>query len=216
MPYAITLTGATTADVAQVKHRLAALHKVPVAQVDRFFTGRPVVVKTTHDAEAAHRIHAAYTAAGAVCRIDEVSDARHMTCPKCGFQQPHAKVCQRCKVIVDKYQPTAPATPPPTLRDAAETAKQVLADVAGTVTSTITHKVTDAKTTRPAASPQRRQGITYYLLLLFAGGAFALGLWILSISGTALQEIEGMLVLIMAAVFFSGVSIIDAISRRRD
>lgn len=30
-----------------------------------------------------------------------------MICPKCGWEQPQANVCQRCKIIIAKYRPSS-------------------------------------------------------------------------------------------------------------
>ena len=61
-------------DQGTVKKNLAALFKIPPAQADRFFAGKPITIKTNVNEETARKYYRAFTQAGAVCRIVRAAD----------------------------------------------------------------------------------------------------------------------------------------------
>jgi uncharacterized protein YbjQ (UPF0145 family) len=58
-------------DLQQVKTKVAALYKVPVAQCERLFSGQPVKIKENLDYQTAQKYQHAFERTGAVCRIEE-------------------------------------------------------------------------------------------------------------------------------------------------
>ena len=62
-------------DPETVKQNLAALFKVPVAEVETLFTNAPVVLKEGLDADTARQDQEAFEATGAICRMEVQSPA---------------------------------------------------------------------------------------------------------------------------------------------
>jgi uncharacterized protein YbjQ (UPF0145 family) len=58
-------------NLQQVKTKIAALYKVPVAQCERLFSGQPVKIKENLDYQTAQKYQHAFERTGAVCRIEE-------------------------------------------------------------------------------------------------------------------------------------------------
>lgn len=115
----------------EVKKNLAALFKISVAKIEKYFVGRPVVIRKNADRETADKIEKAFRDAGAVCRAEpivepDVDETPHlemeqqsrppvsrapetMECPKCGFQQEQGKECVRCGVVIRKFVQETPS-----------------------------------------------------------------------------------------------------------
>ena len=109
----------------EVKKRLAKLFKIDAATVERFFTGKPVIVKKGVSAEIAQKIKDAFGKAGAKCGLksyaetEQVSDSEwdyddtsqiilsmeigFITCPKCGVEQEDLGECKKCGLLYEKH-----------------------------------------------------------------------------------------------------------------
>jgi len=59
-------------DIEKVKQNLASIFHTDVAKIERFFKGRPVVVKDKLTLETAKKYKTTFHKAGAVCRIEPV------------------------------------------------------------------------------------------------------------------------------------------------
>ena len=127
MKYAVICKGKIKDDenVDEVKKRLAKIFKIDAATVERFFTGKPVIVKKGLDAEIAQKVKDAFGKAGAKCGLksyeeaDPVADNEwdyddtsqiilsmevgFITCPKCGFEQEDLGECQKCGLLYEKH-----------------------------------------------------------------------------------------------------------------
>lgn len=114
--------------VEEVKKNLRSLLKLDAKSVERFFSGKPIVIKKGLDQKTALKYKKALEKAGALCKIDN-SDAddpqenpnlsedispvlpqddlpdqtRIMTCPKCNHVQAETDICIKCGTDVKKY-----------------------------------------------------------------------------------------------------------------
>ncbi|MFQ5432836.1 MAG: hypothetical protein ACE5EN_10070 [Nitrospinota bacterium] len=127
MKYAVICKGKVKdgETVEEVKKRLAIIFKIDAGTVDRFFTGKPVIVKKGVDEDTALKIKSAFGKAGAKCGLksyketEQVADDEwdyddtsqiilsmevgFITCPKCGFEQEDLGECQKCGLLYEKY-----------------------------------------------------------------------------------------------------------------
>ncbi|MBI5846763.1 MAG: DUF2628 domain-containing protein [Nitrospirae bacterium] len=72
--YKVLLSGETLSghQLAETKKQLAVAFSLSADSIDRFFIGKPVIVKTTTDIETAEKFKALFEKAGAVCFIKQV------------------------------------------------------------------------------------------------------------------------------------------------
>ena len=127
MKYAVICKGKIKdgENVAEVKKRLAKMFKIDAATVERFFTGKPVIVKKGVDGDIALKIKSAFGKAGAKCglksyeEVNQVADDEWdyddtsqiilsmevglITCPKCGLEQEDFGECQKCGLLYEKH-----------------------------------------------------------------------------------------------------------------
>ena len=118
-------------DAEEVKKNLAAFFKISVERIEKYFVGRPVVIRKNADHQTAVKIERAFRDAGAVCRaepivetsVDEIpklemeqespalesSAPETMECPKCGFQQEKAEECAHCGIVIAKFVQKTPS-----------------------------------------------------------------------------------------------------------
>lgn len=71
--YQVVFTGeiASGQQLEEVKTRVAALYKLPVARCERLFTGNKVTIKRELDYAMAEKYRAAFEKTGALCAIEE-------------------------------------------------------------------------------------------------------------------------------------------------
>ncbi len=108
-----------------VKKNLASLFKANITDIEKIFTGKPVVVKEKVSQEIALKFQEAFKQAGAVCRIEAITPPATakkvpkkavkqaaqqqavqpgmMICPKCGFEQKQSPKCKQCSIFIKKY-----------------------------------------------------------------------------------------------------------------
>jgi hypothetical protein len=124
-------------DVEEVKKKLAALCKVSDEKIEKYFQGRPMLIRSDVDYQTAVKYQTAFRSAGAVCIAEPIAESHpgeieeagldrpgtvaagqteKMDCPKCGTEQDLADECVSCGVVVQKYlertsSPSAPVTP---------------------------------------------------------------------------------------------------------
>lgn len=118
-------------DAEEVKKNLAALFKISAERIEKYFVGRPVVIRNNADHQTAGKIEKAFRDAGAVCRaeaivesdVDEIpnlemeqqsrppesSAPETMKCPKCGFQQEQGEECGHCGIVIRKFVQKTPS-----------------------------------------------------------------------------------------------------------
>jgi hypothetical protein len=102
---------------------LAKLYNTGEDKIERFFSGKRLVVKKDVDHQTAMKYVKAFERAGAVCRVEELEthtgleqplvlekDTEKpreqddlMVCPKCQFEQAPSEDCIRCGIIISKY-----------------------------------------------------------------------------------------------------------------
>ncbi len=72
--YKIILSGETVPghELGETKRKLSAIFKLSADVVDRYFVGRPIVVKSNTDLKTAEKYKAIFEKAGAVCSIKQV------------------------------------------------------------------------------------------------------------------------------------------------
>ena len=109
---------------AAVKAKLAGLFKTDVANIEKLFVGKPVVIKKDIDEQTAAKYRQALEKCGAVAIVQEMpvpaaapapqpepkqeqaADAAPpaaVRCPKCGHVQESSNECGNCGVIISKY-----------------------------------------------------------------------------------------------------------------
>ena len=127
MKYAVICKGKIKdgENAGEVKKRLAKIFKIEAATVERFFTGKPVIVKKGVDGDMARKIQNVFGKAGAKCglksyeEVDQVADDEwdyddtsqiilsmevgFITCPKCGLEQEDLGECRKCGLLYEKY-----------------------------------------------------------------------------------------------------------------
>jgi hypothetical protein len=108
-----------------VKEGLSKIFKLKPEAVERFFTGKPCIVKKDVQAETAQKIKDGFDKAGAKCKLRSYRDSATYTpeekdfedtstiilemvadfieCPKCGLAQENLGECSECGLIFDKY-----------------------------------------------------------------------------------------------------------------
>ncbi|MDM8556122.1 DUF1566 domain-containing protein [Desulfococcaceae bacterium HSG7] len=93
-------------DIEKVKQNLASVFRTDIARIERFFKGRPVVVKDNLTLETAKKYRTAFHKAGAVCQIEQAQSTSSpkssvktekpkppepekiaFKCDKCGWQR---------------------------------------------------------------------------------------------------------------------------------
>ena len=115
--------------VEEVKRGLATLVKASEAQIERFFSGKRLVIKKDVDGETATKYVKAFERLGAICRMEALETHTNleeplmlereaekpkeqdvMVCPKCQFEQSPAEDCIRCGIIISRFyqRPHAP------------------------------------------------------------------------------------------------------------
>lgn len=91
----------------QVKQKLATLYKIPVKQIEPWFSGRRNTIKENIDHITANKYKKAFEQAGAQCIIEKIetktSPQKLMICPQCGYEQPQTDACSHCGIIIQKY-----------------------------------------------------------------------------------------------------------------
>lgn len=99
---------------AEVRCNLKRLCKYDDLALDRFFAGRPVVVKDKLPLHIARQYKEALDRTGVVCLIENVPvatptaaaapvAASAVTCPKCGHHQPGGDSCAVCGIVFSRY-----------------------------------------------------------------------------------------------------------------
>ena len=68
-------------DIGETKKHLAAAFKLPAETVERFFIGKPVVVKSNTDLQTAEKYKTLIEKAGAVCSIKQVQQTAVSSAP---------------------------------------------------------------------------------------------------------------------------------------
>ena len=114
----------------EVKKNLAAFFKISVERIEKYFVGRPVVIRKNVDHQTAVKIEKVFRDAGAVCRAEPIVETsadeipklemeeqspalqpnapETMECPKCGFQQEKAEECAHCGIVIAKFVQKTP------------------------------------------------------------------------------------------------------------
>jgi hypothetical protein len=110
-------------DVREAKRNLARLFKVTEEKIERYFVGRPIVIKKDLDQQTAIKYEKAFRSAGAICHaesmdslpgqpsapatiqpeMDRSVEPEMMECPKCGLVQQRAEECASCGIVIKKY-----------------------------------------------------------------------------------------------------------------
>ena len=118
-------------EAEEVKKNLAALFKISAEKIEKYFVGRPVVIRKDADQQTAAKIEKAFRDAGAVCRAEPLVEAdvdetpklemeqqsqplessapETMECPKCGFQQEQGEECAQCGIVIRKFVQETPS-----------------------------------------------------------------------------------------------------------
>ena len=126
--YRVTFNGNINSgiDVETVKKNLAVSFKLNEKQIERLFSGQPILIKKDADYQTACKYIDAFKRAGATCNVEtseipttaEAPDATYdnessaigkresMTCPKCGYEQEQSPECMRCGLVIRKMQVT--------------------------------------------------------------------------------------------------------------
>lgn len=108
--------------VEEVKRGLATLVKASEVEIERFFSGKRLLIKKDVDHETAMKYVKAFERVGAICRMEaletysnleqplmlerETEKAKEqdiMICPKCQYEQAPAEDCIRCGIIISKF-----------------------------------------------------------------------------------------------------------------
>jgi len=137
--YNVILSGeiATGRDIGAVRKNLAEILKVSPADLEPFFSGRPLIIKKNVDQSTARKYVLAFGSAGVLCSMAPSRDTERLqaaplsrpenetvsnpgaedevTCPQCGRLQAKAPECIRCGIIFDRYQKVAGTKSAPSL-----------------------------------------------------------------------------------------------------
>ena len=68
-------------DIGSVKEQLMTLLKSDAGNIERLFSGKPVVIRKNADPETAEKFRKAFEAAGAICKLEMLEDSAEAVAP---------------------------------------------------------------------------------------------------------------------------------------
>jgi uncharacterized protein YbjQ (UPF0145 family) len=104
--YNIIFSGKTVPgkNLSEIRERLMELLKTNEKGIDRFFSGKPIVIRENLDFENAERVKLTFEKAGAICTLEPVNVSNEKTPPQLLVAQRYVKTAEGKSMIITNIE----------------------------------------------------------------------------------------------------------------